>query len=90
MWHASIARQSNAGPVATQRWGDGTIREAKLRVLAALDGVGKDPTVASLRKIALHIRRSLTDAEMERLTCEWLAIPAQDEFSEDGEMEMTL
>ncbi len=44
----------------------------------------------SMRRIALHMRRSLSDAEMESLSCEWLAIPAQDEFSEDGEVEMKL
>jgi len=58
--------------------------------LAALEGVGRGETVATWRKIALHVRRSLTDAEMACLSAEWLAIPARDEFSEDGVVEQRL
>ncbi len=56
----------------------------------SLNGVGQDPTVLTMRRIAIHMRRSLSDGEMGKLRCEWLAIPAQDEFSEEGEMEMQL
>lgn len=66
------------------------IREAKRHLFMALMDVGREPTVLSMRRIALHMRRSLTDEEMGTLSCEWLAIPARDEFSEDGEVEMTL
>ncbi len=66
------------------------IREAKRRLFLALIDVGREPTVLGMRKIALHMRRSLSDTEMAALSCDWLAIPAQDEFSEDGEVEMKL
>jgi hypothetical protein len=71
-------------------WGDGVIREAKRQLARVLDGVGQAPTVGSMRKVALHMRRSLSEAEMETLDPCWLAIPARDEFSEDGEIAMEL
>jgi len=43
-----------------------------------------------LKPACLHIRRSLSDAEIATLSPEWLAIPARDEFSEDGAMETRL
>ena len=90
MWHASIARLGRTAPISTTRWGDGVIREAKRQLFKALLGVGREPTVLSMRRIALHVRRSLSDEEMGLLDCEWLAIPARDEFSEDGEVELAL
>ena len=90
VWHASIAWLRHSGPLLTNKWGQGTIREAKRLLLRTLDGVGQEPSVLTQRGIALHMRRSLTDAEMEQLTAEWLAIPARDEFSEDGEVEIRL
>lgn len=77
-------------PIPTERWGGGTIRAANRLLLTTLLNVGREPTVLSMRRIALHIRRSLSDLEMDSLSCEWLAIPAQDEFSENGEVEMKL
>ncbi len=90
MWHASIARPVQVGLFPTDRWGAGMVREGKRWLLMALAGVGKDPTILTMRQAALHMRRSLSDVEMEALSHEWLAIPARDEFSEDGEMEMAL
>ncbi len=90
MWHASIARLDHRGAVPSERWGEGTIRDAKRRLLEALAKVGQEPSVLRMGRIALHMRRSLSDAEMAQLSREWLAIPAQDEFSEDGEVEMQL
>lgn len=72
------------------RWGDGVTREAKRQLKHVLDGVGQDPTVLSMRRIALHMRRSLAPLEMETLDPAWLAIPARDEFSEDGEIAIEL
>lgn len=66
------------------------IREAKLQLLAVMRGVGQGPSVVTMRKIAIHMRRSLSEEEMATLSCEWLAIPARDEFSEDGEVAMEL
>ncbi len=90
MWHASIAKLGSSAPVPTDRWGDGVRHSANRLLTEALSGVGKEPTVTTMRKIAVHMRRSLSDEEMGMLTCEWLAIPARDEFSEDGEVEMSL
>lgn len=55
-----------------------------------LADIGVDPTIMTMRRIALHARRALSDAEIGEISCEWLDIPALDEFSEDGEMEMNL
>lgn len=90
MWHASIARLGRIAPIPTDRWSHATVGDAKRRLLAALEDVGQPPTVLTMRRISIHIRRSLASDEMNELSCEWLAIPAQDEFSEDGEMEMAL
>ncbi len=49
-----------------------------------------EPTIFHGGRIALHARRSLTDEEMAQLSCEWLALPAVDEFSESSEVEMAL
>lgn len=40
--------------------------------------------------ICLHARRALNDAEIARLSPEWLAIPARDEFAPERGMEMRL
>lgn len=55
-----------------------------------LSGVGIGETVLMVKPACIHLRRSLSDIEMAQLTQEWLAIPAQDEFSEDGLMESRL
>ena len=90
MWHVSIARLGRTAVLPTDRWGDGTLREARRIALNYLDGVGMAETVEKLRPTCLHIRKSLSDAEIGCLTAEWLAIPARDEFSEDGAMEARL
>lgn len=88
MWHASIARIAASGAViSTGRWGDGTLRDARRRAMQTLDGIGDGPSVEALRPACLHIRRSLAPEEMRALSAEWLAIPARDEFSQDGAME---
>ncbi len=66
------------------------IREAKRQLFMALMDVGREPTIGSMGRIALHMRRSLTDDEVGSLSREWLVIPARDEFSEGGEVEMQL
>lgn len=92
MWHASIARLNRTGTTLVSTWGDGTLRDAKRRALALLDGVGRgNPVYATTPKgKALHVRKSLSDEEMEMLTEEWLALPAIDEFGPDGLIEMNL
>jgi hypothetical protein len=66
------------------------MREAKRQLGQVLDGVGQGPPVFATTKSALHMRRSLAQAEMESLDPAWLAIPARDEFSQDGEVAMEL
>ena len=91
MWHASIARLGGTWlPVDTGRWGGGVLRAARRAADEILAGVGMGETVQMLRPTCLHVRRSLTDEEIATLTPEWLAIPARDEFSEDGGMETRL
>ena len=58
--------------------------------MRTLNGIGDGESVEMLRPAALHLRRSLSLDEVGTLSAEWLAIPARDEFSEDGEMEKRL
>ena len=58
--------------------------------LDALEGVGDGESVEMYRPACLHLRRSLSQEEMSYLSAEWLAIPARDEFSEDGAIERSL
>lgn len=55
-----------------------------------LSGVGDGESVEALRPTCLHVRRSLSPEEMKSLSAEWLAIPAQDEFSMEGGVEERL
>ncbi len=59
------------------------IRESRRRLNSVLDGVGFGGSVETVRRIAIHLRRSLSPEEMATISCEWLAIPAIDMFSED-------
>lgn len=92
MWHASVARIKGNAPVPISRLGDGARRAARLVVLEELFQVGTGKTVFATTRdgVAIHGRRSLSDEEIAILSPEWLAIPARDEFSEDGLMEMEL
>ncbi len=92
MWHVSIARLNTSGPIPTTRWGRGTVREACRRAGLLLADVGTGVIVENMTKTAgaLHFRKSLSDAEMAMLSCEWLALPARDEFGPDGLIEMAL
>lgn len=66
------------------------MRDARRIAMGALEGVGAGESVVTLRPTCLHVRRSLSPAEIGSLSAEWLAIPARDEFSEDGVMESRL
>lgn len=90
MWHVSIARLNCSGVVPTERWGDGVLRHARRVALDTLHGVGTGESVETLRSACLHVRRSLSSDEIGQLSPEWLAIPARDEFSEDGAIESRL
>jgi hypothetical protein len=71
-------------------WGHGVYIAARRHATEALREVGSGQTVETVKGFLLHARRSLSDEEMGRLTAEWLAIPAQDEFMEGCEMETRL
>lgn len=60
------------------------LNEARRRLEAVLSGVGDGETVENIKKVAVHHRRSLSPEEMATIPCEWLAIPAVDQFSEEG------
>jgi len=66
------------------------LREATRIASIHLQGVGRGEPVKAVRDICLHIRKSLSDIEVLSLSLEWLAIPARDEFSEDGKIETAL
>jgi len=63
---------------------------ARRLAYSVLNGVGTGESVEMLRPVCLHVRRALSAEEMACLTPEWLAIPARDEFSEDGQIESRL
>ena len=66
------------------------MRAARRLAMDTLHGVGTGESVELLKPTCLHLRRSLSPEEMRFLTAEWLAIPARDEFTEDGAMENRL
>jgi hypothetical protein len=66
------------------------MRAARRLAEETLLGVGTGESVETIRPTCIHVRRSLSDHEMGCLTAEWLAIPARDEFSEDGQVESRL
>jgi len=66
------------------------LRAARRQADELLEGVGMGEPVEKLGRWAIHVRRSLSPAEIATLSAEWLAIPARDEFSEDGQMESRL
>ena len=74
-------------PTSTERWGDGVLRAARRVALEMLAGVGAGESVEMVRPTCIHVRRSLSPAEVAMLSPEWLAIPARDEFSEGGGVE---
>jgi hypothetical protein len=92
VWHVSLARFSKTAIIPLDRWGGGVRREARRLVDSVLSGAGTGPLVEHVSKsgTVVHFRRSLSDEEIATLSPAWLAIPAQDEFSEDGLVEMRL
>jgi hypothetical protein len=89
VWHVSLCYWKST-PVATSRWGDG-MRRAALRLAdEILRGVGRGESVKHYGEMVLHVRRSLTDEEVNRLSLRWLAIPARDGFAPDQGIETKL
>lgn len=82
-----VCDPSGTSLLLTDRWGGGTMRAARRLAMDTLEGVGEGESVEMLRPACLHLRRSLCPEEMRFLSAKWLAIPARDEFSEDGAME---
>jgi hypothetical protein len=91
VWHVSIARLGgNGSPISTHRWGEGVFRAARRLAAETLDGVGSGESIELVKPVCVHVRRSLTLAEVATLSAEWLAIPARDEFDESGAVETRL
>jgi hypothetical protein len=91
VWHASLTLWSKGWVnIHPDRWGGGVLRAARLVMAETLEGVGTGPNVEQIIGTCMHWRRSLTEEEMSRLTVEWLAIPARDEFSPEGGIEKRL
>ncbi len=76
MWHASIAVQSGAGPVAWSRCGLKTRGIVRETVLGLLAGVGDGDTRRDRSEFVLHARRRLHDRELAQLDLAWCGIPA--------------
>lgn len=53
-----------------------TIRAMISTAKILLGGVGQIPSAVEQMTVAIHYRRSLTDAEYSKLPWEWRAIPA--------------
>lgn len=93
MWHASVALQNplGTGLVPLMLWGKREHAEARELTRSLLSGVGtgvtkigrvptrSEASYGSPSPSALHAKRVLSDAEQERLTPEWCALPAIDE-----------
>lgn len=78
VWHASVSRHGEAGPVPVKRWTREDMKQALLLARGLLDGVGVGETYQHVISVALHLRRRLSAAELARLPAAWLALPAVD------------
>lgn len=67
MWHVSIAfLKEPEGTLAFARWGPSLLARARDVGLHLLLGVGEGSTWIHRGNIAIHVRRSLTDAEIAK------------------------
>ena len=78
MWHVSIACQGKNGPVLISSLDTQTKRYMVNLAASLLEGVGSGENFAGAGDVAIHFRRALSYHEIEKLTHEWLAIPAID------------
>ena len=79
MWHASIAILDAFGySIDTYRWPSDYRVRAQRIATELLEGVGQEPTRIDDGHIVIHVRRSITDAEIAGMDPAWLAIPAVD------------
>jgi hypothetical protein len=60
------------------QWDRKTLAKARGRAEVLLEGVGTGPDHWTRGADAIHLRRRLSDAEIERLDPAWLALPAID------------
>lgn len=79
MWRVSISQPQADGPLVTAKWSRQQKREAQRVTERLLEGVGMEPQEHGLYPFAHHLRRCLTNAEMEMVGPGWCAIPAVDE-----------
>ena len=74
MWHVSIG----CGGQDVRLWSRQQARAAERIAKDLLKGVGHGETFVGWGGVCLHARRRLSDAEVSRLSAEWLAKPAVD------------
>jgi hypothetical protein len=78
VWYASVAVQSMVlqRTLGVAELVNGQLETAVASAKALLDGVGQLPSSVEAHPLAVHYRRSLTDAEYSALPAVWCAIPA--------------
>ena len=74
MWHVSIGRDG----LDVSQWTRQQAKAADRLAKDLLGGVGTGETFLGWGRLAFHARRRLSDAEVARLSAEWLATPAVD------------
>lgn len=85
MWHASIGvRREFRGTMLVPQWTPQELLRAWRLAEHLLRGVGTGPDFRKNGQVSIHLRRSLSDAEIAGLDPAWLAIPAVDLSSADG------
>lgn len=83
VWHASVAvvdvLRRRAVPLVML----GATRVARLRAQCAraLGPAGEQPGLSEVGQFAVHLRRKLTEADLARISQDWLALPAIDRGS---------
>lgn len=79
MWHVSAAVLNEKGQPITFALVQPKVRAAVRELLhELLAGVGEEPSRLESPRATMHLRRSLTPAEIAGLDPAWLAIPAVD------------
>lgn len=84
MWHASISRRASLGPytISTNEWTPEVRAQARSRLFELLADVGGGMTVIEVvepQRLALHMKRALTEAEVATLDPVWCEIAPRDE-----------
>jgi hypothetical protein len=79
VWHASVALVGQNRTLRVDELSESNKRLLITTSKSMLAGVGQIPSAVEAFQLAIHYRRSLTDAELAALPPEWCAIPPVDE-----------